>query len=288
MFGLRSYFSKIISKEYFIEYLRAYIDRKVSKKEFFKCSRNCKIFISSYPCFLSKSSLNFRSYDFSGIDLSNFDIDLKFINFNPFELKFKYSNFTSTNLCFSKFKYIDFEGATFVKVKTFNSSFFMCNLKNIKLINSNSKLLEFDNIKINKENMDSIKVGTCSSLENNFLKVLKNLKNCVIIFLKRENLEIPIGILKFEGDKTFLLIQDIKINGNIYQKGICFMIERKILFKIGFVKYSKIYKLVLDEINLSTLRPISFEYIKNITKGINILLKKIENSKINFEEILDE
>ena len=306
MFGLKNYFSKQISKKEFIDYLRNYLSRKITKENFFNCSKNCKIIVNEKQEFeLEKEELEFKSYDFYEIDLSNFEMSIRVLGFEPYELKFRYANLKSINLFLSTLDYVDFEGTDFYKAKFKESqiehsnlkncslveleikhtSFIKSNLENIKLNKIEKALIETDTININPKNVIFKFAGICNKLESNFLQVLKDLKNCVVVFLKKGEIETPIGILKFKGDKSFLLIQNIKINESIYQRGICFRTEDYIFEKIMKIDSSKIYKIVLNEINLQTLRPISYEYLNDIFKNIDILLKKIESNEIEFEEI---
>ena len=307
MFGLKNYFSKQISVEEFINYLRCYVDRKVSKEEFFNCDKDRRIVVSECKRFtLDKNELNFESYDFSKIDLSNFEISVKSENFKPYELNFSTANLTSITLYASILNYVNFENAKFsksiidcsfikysklknsiwVETKPVSSFLLRSNLENISLINSEPKPISIFNISINCINEESFRgAGTCIKLGIFFSKVLKSLKNCAIIFLRKNNIEIPIGILKFLGDESFLLIQDIEINGKIYPKGICFEIEKKLYEKVKNTEKSKIYKLILNEINLQTLIILNSKYIDEIFKNIDILLKKIESNEIEFEEI---
>ena len=304
MFGLNNSEKKYISKKKFIEYLICYVDRKISKEEFFNCDKNCKIIAGRFE--LDKNDLNFKYYDFSGIDLNSFQMSVYFTDFKPYEIKFSNANFTLTNISSSFLNYIDFQNTNFSNSKMSivhfnysnlknsiwvetcleNTKLLEANLENIRLTNLDPKPIKFENMIINPKNLDFKITGTCSYLEEIFSKIFKSMRNFVIVFFKKENLEIPIGIIKNYGDNSFLLIQDIKIQGSIYPKGICFRVEENLITKMGFIENSKIYKIVLDRINLQNLKPISSRHIKKIFKNIDILLKKIENNEIEFEEIL--
>ena len=308
MFGLKNYFKKNISVEEFINYLRCYVDRKVSKEEFFNCDKDRRIVVSECKRFtLDKNELNFESYNFSGIDLSNFKMGVKSENFKPYELNFSNANLTSidmyasilncvnfenadfskSNLDHSLIKYSNLKNSNWVEAKVLDSFFLGSDLENISLINSKPNPIGIFNIHINTNYVSKgyKGAGTCFKLGVFFLEVLKSLKNCIIVFLRKGDIEIPIGILKFLGNKTFLLIQDIEINGKIYPKGICFEIERDLYERIKNTEKSKIYKLILNEINLQTLIILNSKYIDEIFKNIDILLKKIESNEIEFEEI---
>jgi uncharacterized protein YjbI with pentapeptide repeats len=171
------------------------------------------------------------------------------------------------------------------------------NIKNIILSRNNFyKKNKVGNIslKINNTKISYLENGVCENLDEFHKLHLEKRKSGIIIFIKQQNFEIPIGVLKTKKDKSFLAIKTIidENNDRIFTTGVVYNLEKKLGEKI--LKLSKenkgnsLYKYILEEneiLQVQTLRPINCKIIDRYFSLIKSLLSDIENNRIKFIEL---
>ena len=302
-----------VTKEKFIEYLKEYQRSKISRKDFFKT--NGKVIVNSGFRFkLDKDELNFENYNFKEIDLSNMVLKIILTGFVYGTFNLEKSNLSNIDLSNANLSLVHLSNADLSNANLSNANLTSAYLSNSNLSSanvsdanlsdvdlssaniSNTKLSKLDesnhiiieSLYINTENTNFQDAGKCSDLDDYHKICLKKRTNCVIIFIQNGNIQIPLGVLKFLGNKSFLCIQNVNINGDNYNRGFCYLIEQRLFDRIKqtTIEENKIYKCVVNELHLQVLRPINPKEIYSFYRLMDSLLRDIENDNINFEKIV--
>ena len=183
------------------------------------------------------------------------------------------------------------EGANLIDTYLVDSYFNSSNLKNIILSKNNYQLKNYivsKNISLKEH---KLVFGSCKLLEGNFNKILKNRHKGIIIFIKENGKEVPVGILKCLGLKTFLMIRNVVSNGEReFTTGVVYCLKENLYTYILSLYFQKDYenkfgKFVANSLELKVLRPISCDVIDEFFPLIKNLLNDIENKKIDLIEL---
>ena len=273
---------------------------------------------------LKKDILKLKNYNLSRIDLSRIEIKgLELKNFSLFDFNLTMANLENINLERANLGRANLgganlrganleeanleetglgganlEGANLEKANLRGANLEEANLTNVMFSKKYRGFIKSNSIITQKISIfvkDSFYAGGCHDLENNFkicfgkkFFFLKKYRNIITIFLKENEKENPIGILKLEGELSFLAIKTIKNknNDNVITTGFCYRIKRELGERLKkFQNCQGVYKLVIESLELKMLRPISPHIVDNFFPLIINLLSRIEKNKLKFEEI---
>ena len=318
---------KEVSVQEFIEYLREYQKSKISRKDFFKTIGKIIVNEGNYfrldKSELGFENYNFKEIDLSNMVLymelqkfSPYEFNLESANLSKSNLSFailSYANLSNTNLSNVSLHGGDLSNANLSNADLSNADLSNADLSNADLSNadlSNADLSNADlssatiagtklsntnetnyapikSLHINTKKINFKFAGVCPKLDVYHKKCLTKKNCCVVIFLQNGKTQIPLGVLKFLGNKSFLCIQNVSVDDKNYNRGFCYEIEEKLFDRIKqtTIENDKIYKCVVNELHLQVLRPINPKEISEFYPLMDSLLKDIENDMINFEEI---
>ena len=310
--------SEKLSQEDFLLYLKEYnLGNKKRREEINKYqkvkidNKEIEIYNKSIVCLIHKHNLKWENYNLKNINLSNIKIKLDIQGFDLYEFDLENSNlsncdlrnsflfranlknvnFENSNLSNCNLSMANLEGANLIDTYLVNSYFNSSNLKNIILSKNNYQLKNYIVSKNISLKDHELIFGSCGLLEGNFKKIIKDRFKGIIIFIKENGKEIPVGILKCLGLKTFLMIKNVVNNGEReFTIGVIYCLEKNLYEHILSLYFQKDYenkfgKFVANSLELKVLRPISCDVINEFFPLIKNLLNDIENKKIDLIQL---